>query len=69
MVRVRIEFNLSKVLYHTNWNLYHTDKNGFITPGAYHICFSKKGKKSSYHTKIKYQNDKCSKNKIKTSVW
>ena len=32
---------LSKVLYHTNWNPYHTDKNGFITHGVYHIGFSK----------------------------
>jgi len=31
----------SKVLYHTNWNPYHTDKNGFITHGVYHIGFSK----------------------------
>ena len=31
-------------MYHTNWNLYHTDKNGFITHGVYHIKFSKKVK-------------------------
>jgi len=29
-------------LYHTNCNPYHSDKNGFITHGVYHIGFSKR---------------------------
>ena len=30
--------------YHTNWNPYHTDKNGFVTHGVYHIDFLKRVK-------------------------
>ena len=37
-------YKMGDDLYQTNYNPYHTYKNGFITHGVYHIDFSKRVK-------------------------
>ena len=57
------------MLYHTNWNPYHTDKNGFIAHGVYHIDFSKKVKNRVITQPKNIKMKIIQKTKMKTSVW